>query len=819
MAGMQLFGAQNFPQNDEGVEVMQGSARRFNFDSIFNSYISVFAMIMGSSTLGIIRDLAGGLGMHVFLFPILWRLLAKHFILATIAASLMHQVEADALDYMRGSCRSVLQSCFLLEQSMMRAWVAIYFSKWRDMMYLAGGRRLPGRLLEIRSEDVQQPKKGCCSSPKSYGVFEESGYIRSTCKRISSALWFDVLTILMILLGCAGLSFDAEQRAGHRNKRHRPDSETVTIIEGFVVHFFVAEFFIRTIADGEFAYLCASRLNFLDAFSTWCSTLSYYNVFSAIQAIGGVSDELALMKILRMVRVVRPLRLLNRSESLRNVLTAFGESMQAVKNILGIIFLLMFIFSLIGMQLFGGLFSRCTDPAFPAGAAKDAVSAEFPTGCAGAFISESGQAEAREWATTPYNFDSIASAMMSSFVVFTFDERWEAILFSAIDVTDEGVQPKHNNSRANALLFILFVLVSYCALQLLVSSVYGAFMYLTGATLSLHPPIHPATHPPIHLPNPPSIHPSTHPPAHARTSDQGWPQTVVYEGEHLEKNRLYNSCSPSPSPLAPALASRPRPHAPPSHPRLRLTVSALPLPSKDAFWFIYEAKLRCVEPLDETAPPRPGTCRRVLYTLTRSNVYGRSVILTTCATAVYSATTSMVFPEGAHEEASRGVSPTQVDFLVSALFLGEWVVRAFGTGLRGMTMAWYRRFDIVLTAFMFSAFTLELMTGDEDGSLLEVKLVRLRTSRDVSKSEVNRRQPQLQPSHNLDHHHRRPGCRLPKADELAPSVPAYSHHPVRAERAYLIGRVREKHRLSNSADHGIRSDHVHMGSARRHNFW
>jgi len=175
--------------------------------------------------------------------------------------------------------------------------VAIYFNKWRDMMYVAGGRSLPGRLLEIRSEDAQKPKKGCCSNPKSYGVFEESGWIRSTCKRISSALWFDILTILMILLGCVGLSFDAEQRAGHRNKRHRGDSAAVDIVEGFVVHFFVIEFFIRTIADGEITYLWASRLNSLDAFSTWCSTLSYYDAFAAIEAMGGVSDELSLVKV------------------------------------------------------------------------------------------------------------------------------------------------------------------------------------------------------------------------------------------------------------------------------------------------------------------------------------------------------------------------------------------------------------------------------------------------------------------------------------------------------------------------------------------
>ena len=48
---------------------MHDSARRLNFDTIFQAYMAVFAMIMGSSTLAIIRDLAGGLGMQVFVFP------------------------------------------------------------------------------------------------------------------------------------------------------------------------------------------------------------------------------------------------------------------------------------------------------------------------------------------------------------------------------------------------------------------------------------------------------------------------------------------------------------------------------------------------------------------------------------------------------------------------------------------------------------------------------------------------------------------------------------------------------------------------------
>ena len=98
----------------------------------------------------------------------------------------------------------------------------------------------------------------------------------------------------------------------------------------------------------------------------------------------------------------------------------------------------------------------------------------------------------------------------------------------------------------------------------------------------------------------------------------------------------------------------------------------------------------------------------------------------TCAAAVYAATkSSTVLDDGKYEEASRGVSPTQVDFLVSALFMAEWVVRAVGIGLRGMTMAWYRKLDLVLTALIFTTATFELMTDGEDGSWLEVSLVRI----------------------------------------------------------------------------------------------
>ena len=94
-----------------------------------------------------------------------------------------HQIEADALDYMKDTARTVMQSCHLMERSLMRAWRAMAFRKWRDMTLRATGRPVPGALARLKNEDDGAIKRKSAlqkiiQSPNSYGVFSPRSGIR-----------------------------------------------------------------------------------------------------------------------------------------------------------------------------------------------------------------------------------------------------------------------------------------------------------------------------------------------------------------------------------------------------------------------------------------------------------------------------------------------------------------------------------------------------------------------------------------------------------------------------------------------------------------
>jgi hypothetical protein len=114
IAGMQLFG---------GEASFDGETQRFNFNSFNNAFMTTFSITTGSTGYRIFSNIA--FNMHsnfCFLFYILWQILAKYFLLATVAATIFQRVEDDALNYMKIMARTTMKSCYLLEKSMMNAW-------------------------------------------------------------------------------------------------------------------------------------------------------------------------------------------------------------------------------------------------------------------------------------------------------------------------------------------------------------------------------------------------------------------------------------------------------------------------------------------------------------------------------------------------------------------------------------------------------------------------------------------------------------------------------------------------------------------------
>ena len=68
-----------------------------------------------------------------------------------------------------------------------------------------------------------------------------------------------------------------------------------------------------------------------------------------------------MVKILRVLRVLRPLRAINRAKGLKHVVQCVIVAVKTIGNIVLVTLLLVFMFSVIGVQLFKGKFFMCSD--------------------------------------------------------------------------------------------------------------------------------------------------------------------------------------------------------------------------------------------------------------------------------------------------------------------------------------------------------------------------------------------------------------------------------------------------------------------------
>merc|ERR1711970_1160378 len=157
---------------------------------------------------------------------------------------------------------------------------------------------------------------------------------------------------------------------------------------------------------------------------------------SLISIFGG--SGIGFLKILRVLRVLRPLRAINRAKGLKKVVQCLIVSVKSIGNIMAVTVLLIFMFGVIGVQLFKGKFFMCTD-----------LSMDNNQTCQGEFITyKDGDinkpiVEERIWERSPFHYDNIMHAMLTLFVVATF-EGWPGILYVSIDSNEADIGPKQD---------------------------------------------------------------------------------------------------------------------------------------------------------------------------------------------------------------------------------------------------------------------------------------------------------------------------------------------------------------------------------------
>ncbi|KAJ3640021.1 hypothetical protein Zmor_003343 [Zophobas morio] len=116
-------------------------------------------------------------------------------------------------------------------------------------------------------------------------------------------------------------------------------------------------------------------------------------------------------------------------------------------------YLLQFMFAVIGVQLFKGKFSSCSDR-----------SKLTPAECNGTYLIylegdiNKPIVKDRNWETNDFHFDNVAKAMLSLFTVSTF-EGWPNLLYVSIDSNQENGGRIHNYRPIVAAYYIIYIII------------------------------------------------------------------------------------------------------------------------------------------------------------------------------------------------------------------------------------------------------------------------------------------------------------------------------------------------------------------------
>lgn len=232
------------------------------------------------------------------------------------------------------------------------------------------------------------------------------------CRDVTLSFDGAILTLIIVSSGAMAL----------RSCALEDDSETAAVLDALDLGstvVFTFELLVKVLALGCLRFL-GSRWHQLDAFVVATSLVSVL-----------VSSSPAF-RVLRVLRVLRPLRLLSMIPSMRQVATLLLNAAPRVLDIAIIYCLFLVIFSVLGVQLFGGQFSH----------------------------------EARVQAGG--NFDNVGAAALLLFEVSTL-EGWPRVMFACMDAVGAHEPPKRDAQPAKALFVIAWVVMgAMCLINLFV---------------------------------------------------------------------------------------------------------------------------------------------------------------------------------------------------------------------------------------------------------------------------------------------------------------------------------------------------------------
>ncbi|KAG5899700.1 hypothetical protein JTB14_030094 [Gonioctena quinquepunctata] len=294
----------------------------------------------------------------------------------------------------------------------------------------------PRRLSEIKQNTQTLP----IPPASSFFIFSPSNRFRIFCHWFCNHSYFSNMILVCIMVSSALLAVEDPIDT---------ESETNKVLGKFDVFFtviFSIELMLKTVAYGcilhEGAFL-RSAFNMLDLLVVCVSLVSIYNSQGAMSVV----------KILRVLRVLRPLRAINRAKGLKHVVQCVIVAVKTIGNIVLVTCLLQFMFAVIGVQLFKGRLSHCSD--------RSKMTAEECNGTYFVYLDgdiNRPEMKARSWDANRFHFDNVLKAMLTLFTVSTF-EGWPNLLYVSIDSNEEKNGPIHNFRPIVAAYYIIYIII------------------------------------------------------------------------------------------------------------------------------------------------------------------------------------------------------------------------------------------------------------------------------------------------------------------------------------------------------------------------
>uniref|UniRef100_A0A6Q2YUN0 Voltage-dependent L-type calcium channel subunit alpha n=1 Tax=Esox lucius TaxID=8010 RepID=A0A6Q2YUN0_ESOLU len=439
LLGMQLFGGKfNFDET-----------RRSTFDNFPQSLLTVFQILTGEDWNSVMYDgimAYGGPsfpGMLVCIYFIILFICGNYILLNVfLAIAVDNLADAESLTSAQKEEEEEKERKKLInideyqvdENEEKNPYPANDFPGTTEPEMPVGPRPRPLSDIQLKEKAVPMPEA------RAFFIFSNTNKFRVLCHKIVNHNIFTNLILFFILL--SSISLAAEDPV----KNNSPRNQILGYADYVFTGLFTIEIILKMTAYGAFIHkgsFCRNYFNILDLVVVSVSLIS-----SGIQ-----SSAINVVKILRVLRVLRPLRAINRAKGLKHVVQCVFVAIRTIGNIVIVTSLLQFMFACIGVQLFKGKFSYCSDS-----------SKSTEPECRGSYIMYKDgdvgkpQRSLRAWENSDFNFDDVLQGMMALFAVSTF-EGWPALLYRAIDSHSEDLGPVYNYRVVVSIFFIIYIII------------------------------------------------------------------------------------------------------------------------------------------------------------------------------------------------------------------------------------------------------------------------------------------------------------------------------------------------------------------------